>query len=126
VVLMTGSGNAVPGRLTARSPRDLYVARDTLHVLPKSVHYNGANDVYSMTRAMTRAGKPSAYYALVTTSTGAYDDLYGIQRYQDFLAMRRAMQTSTYWKPEYRSASATLYRLDVPAFRAAKHRAGGR
>ncbi len=54
VVLMTGSGNAVPGRLTARSSRDLYVARDTLHVLPKSVHYNGANDVYSMTRALTR------------------------------------------------------------------------
>ena len=126
VVLMTGSGNAIPGRLTARSPRVDYVARDTLHVLPKSVHYNGANDVYSMTRALTRRGNPAAYYALVTTSIGAYDDLYGIQRYHDFLAMRRAMQTSRYWKPEYRSASATLYRLDVPAFRAAAHRAGGR
>lgn len=126
VVLTTGSGNAVPGRLTARSPRVLYVARDTLHALPKSVDYNAANDVFSMTQALTRSGKPSAYYALVTTSTGAYDDLYGIQRYKDFLAMRRAMQNSGYWKPDYRSGSATLYRLDVPAFRAAKHGAGSR
>ena len=122
VVLMTGSGNAIPGRLTARSPRVDYVARDTLHDLPKPVHYHAADDVYSMTRTLTRSGNPSAYYALVTTSIGAYDDLYGIQRYQDFLAMRRAMQKSGYWKPEYRSASSTLYRLDVPAFRAAIHR----
>ncbi len=123
IVLIPGSANAIPGRLTDRSPDVQYVPRDMLKILPVSRGYNPVADVRKMSEKLAGAaqqvGGVPAVYALLNTATGAYDDLYGIQRYSDFVRMRSAFASSGYWVPVYRSGSATLYRLNVQALKTA-------
>ena len=126
VLLIPGSGNALPGRLTDHSGAMQYVARDLLRTLPATRDYRPAQDVAHLTSVLTRAagklGGPPAIYAIVNTATGAYDDLYGIQRYADFKRMAVAFRNSKYWTPTFHARSATVYRLNVQAFRAEQSR----
>jgi hypothetical protein len=113
VVVMAGSGNAIPGRLTYRSPEVEYLGRDTLHMLPADSNYNAQSDVLAFTQKILAEVHAPAYYAITTTSLGAYDDLYGIQRYSDFREFENAIAASPYWVPVFVSPSAILYRLAV-------------
>lgn len=127
VLLIPGSGNALPGRLTDRSGGMIYVDRDLLRNLPANRDYKPTSDVAKLTFVMTRAvgllGRPPAIYAIVNTATGAYDDLYGIQRYANFQRMGRAFAHSGYWQQVFHAPSATLYKLNLNAFRAQEAKA---
>ncbi|HEY2297773.1 MAG TPA: hypothetical protein VGH43_08605 [Jatrophihabitans sp.] len=120
-ILIPGSGNALPGRLTDRSGTMLYLDRELLRAEPAIRGYRPTRDVARLAHTLAdRLGGKPAIYAIVNTATGAYDDLYGIQKYSDFQRMSVAFAHSRYWKPVFSAPSATLYRLDVQAAQGAR------
>jgi hypothetical protein len=113
-LLLTGTGNAVPGSTSANYLTHDYMAREELGDYPVHAGYDADSDVATLTRKLraqlAKTGSRNAY-ALVATPIGAYDDRYGFQHYSDYLKLAKAMASSPLWKPIYHSGTTTLYAL---------------
>ena len=109
-VLVVGTGNAVPSRVTARYADVQYVSRETLNNYPDVTSgYDPAKDVAQLTAALKRDVRGVPLYALVSDSTGAWDDRYGLQSYADYLRLEQAMAASPSWKLVYSGPTTKLY-----------------
>ena len=114
-LLIVGTGNAVPSRISARYADVQYLSRESLNNYPDVTSgYDPAKDVVQLTTALDQATRGAAHYALVSDSTGAWDDRYGLQRYADYLRLEQAMAASASWKVVYRGPTSTLYQETTP------------
>lgn len=112
VMLLTGTSNAAPLSRTARYRDVGYESREVFGPYPSNdAPYDAAADVVRMTAALTRSRPLGTYYALVSTSIGAYDDRYGFQHYAQYLQLARAMAASRRWQPVYQGRTSTVYVL---------------
>jgi len=115
VMLVTGTSNATPGKVTERYGEVRYVGRDTLEDFPDvSERYDPAADVRHLTGSLVSRAEASEYYALVSDSLGGYDDLYGLQDYADYVRFRSEMARSPLWEEVRVGATSRLYRLRNP------------
>ncbi len=112
VMLLTGTSNATPLSRTARYRDVGYESREVFGPYPSiNEPYDAAGDVVRMTAALTKSRPLGTYYALVSTSIGAYDDRYGFQHYAQYLQLARAMAASRLWQPVYQGRTSTVYVL---------------
>lgn len=109
-LLLTGTGNAVPGSTTANYLTHSYMSRESLGDYPVHAGYNADRDVSSLAKKLLKS-KTRHVYALVATPIGAYDARYGFQYYSDYLKLAKAMSKSSLWKPVYDSGTTVLYEL---------------
>ena len=109
-LLLTGTGNAVPGNTTANYLDHYYTSRESLGGYPAHAGYNADADVEKVADKLINEGAQH-YYALVATPIGAYDERYGFQYYSDYLKLTKAMAESSHWKVVYHSGTTTLYQL---------------
>jgi len=112
LLLSVGTKNATPTRITENYDEVGYTSRERIGGFPAQVGdaYDANADVLNLTKNFAQQ-KASAHYALVSDSIGAYDDRYGLQRYDDYLKLKAAMASSDKWIPVYTADNVTLYRL---------------
>jgi hypothetical protein len=116
-VLIMGSGNATPGSRTAKYLDARYLSRESLGGYPDPTEpYDAQRDVEQLTAAFS-GWESSAYYALVSESTGAYGERYGFQTYSDYLQLEKAMADSPLWDPVFVGPTTTLYEMSDAARR---------
>jgi hypothetical protein len=114
-LLVMGTGNAVPSRISDRYADVQYLSRESLDDYPDvTAAYDPAKDVAQLTADFQRAVRGVPRYALVSDSTGAWDDRYGLQSYADYLRLEQAMTTSTAWKLVYSGPTTKLYQAVTP------------
>jgi len=115
LMLLTGTQNATPQGRTARYLEVWYLSREGLGGYPSTaVAYDAAADVAILTRELVTTQTAPAYYALVSTSIGAYGDRYGFQSYAHYEELTAAMAASPLWVPIYSGPTTTLYILRDP------------
>lgn len=113
-LLVVGTGNAIPSRISARYADVQYVSRDSLDNYPDVTSgYDPAKDVAQLT-ADVKKNIRGPLYALVSDSTGAWDDRYGLQSYADYQRLEQAMATSPSWKLVYSGPTTKLYQQATP------------
>lgn len=116
-VLIMGSGNATPGSRTAHYLELQYVSREGLGGYPDGDRpYDAERDVEQLTSDYA-GWEGTAFYALVSESTGAYGERYGFQTYENFRQLEDAMAASPLWDPIYEGPTTTLYELSDVAKR---------
>lgn len=110
-LLVVGTGNAVPSRVTARYADVEYLSRETLDNFPDvTAAYDPAQDVAQLTADLKKSVTGVPLYALVSDSTGAWDDRYGLQTYADYQRLAQAMAASPAWTLIYSGPTTKLYR----------------
>ncbi len=117
VMLLTGSGNAVPGNTGARYFDVDYVSREALGPYPSGTGYDPDADVSTLTRQFVARTTATKYYALVAAPMGAYDERYGYQRYPDYERLADAMASSPYWHRVWSSGTTAVYELTTAGMR---------
>ncbi len=112
LLLSVGTKNATPARITEDYDRVGYTSRERLKDFPGVVgdDYDAAADVVALT-ARFSAIDATEHYALVSDSIGAYDDRYGLQRYDDYVKLKNEMAESNLWIPVFSTENTTLYKL---------------
>lgn len=113
IMLLTGTGNATPQAISGRYLDLAYLSREALGGYPApAVDYDSNRDVASLTKTFVTSGGPAArYYALVSTSIGAYDERYGAQSFADYREFAASMAISPFWKPILGGSTTTMYQL---------------
>ncbi len=116
VLLVVGTGNAIPGRVTARYNDVQYASRETLNNYPVVTSaYDPAADLAQLTAAVEKAAlnpNPSKqYYALVSDSTGAWQDRYGMQTFADYQRLEQAVASSRSWTLVFSGPTTKLYKM---------------
>lgn len=112
VMLLTGTGNATPQSISGRYLDVAYLSREALGGYPvPSVAYDSNTDVAALTKKFVTSGSSTRYYALVSTSIGAYDERYGFQSFADYREFATSMANSPFWKPILSGTTTTLYQL---------------
>ncbi len=111
-VLMTGTGNATPSKVTARYVKVDYLSRESIAPAPPlDEAYDAVADVALMTRRLVTRRDANDYFALVSDSTGAYDQRYSGQPYERYVALRAAMRVAPMWRLVRSGPTTDLYRL---------------
>lgn len=112
LLLSVGTKNATPTRITERYGDVGYTSRDRVGGFPDAIGpaYDPDLDVKAFTQAFSRQSA-TVHYALVSDSIGAYDDRYGLQRFDDYERLKAAMASSPLWTELLSTSNATLYRL---------------
>ncbi len=112
VLLMTGTGNATPQSISGRYLDVGYLSRENLGGYPSPlITYDPAADLARLTTNLVRYSPATGYYALVSTSIGAYDERYGFQSYADYQELAATMAVSPLWHPIRKGATSTLYEI---------------
>ena len=112
VLFVTGTGNATPGKITARYPQVRYLSRDTFGNIPVGgPAYDPVADVDKLTSELMSWAPGVQHFALVSQSVGAWDESYGLQSNADYVKFAAAMQTSPLWTAVYTGPTTTLYLL---------------
>jgi hypothetical protein len=112
VCLIAGSGNATPGKITARYTEVRYVSRPDVAPIPSlAAPYDPAADIALMTRRLVTRITSDEYYVIVSDSTGAYDQRYTGQPFSRYIAFRQAMRSAPEWKLVQSGPSTDLYQL---------------
>jgi hypothetical protein len=119
VLLLTGTGQATPLDITARYLDVSYVSRELFGGYPSTKEYDAGADVQNLTSELVGNITAPRYYALVSTSIGAYDERYGYQSFADYRKLAAAMAASPLWRVVFTGPTTTLYELkdaaSVPA-----------
>lgn len=109
-LMILGTGNAVPSRVTARYADVQYLSRESLDNYPDvTARYDPAQDVAQLTADLKKTVTKAPLYALVSDSTGAWDDRYGLQTYADYQRLEQAMAASPSWTLIYSGPTTELY-----------------
>jgi hypothetical protein len=110
-LVVVGTANASPGKITARYRDVLYLNRDALGVeIPAHGDaYDAAADEQEITRRLTGWTPDRQRFALVSDSVGAWGDRYGMQSYADYGKLRAAFANSGVWVPIFTGPTTTLY-----------------
>lgn len=112
VCLIAGSGNATPGKITARYTEVRYVNRTDIAPFPSlDAPYDPVADITLMTRRLVTRVSSDEYYVLVSDSTGAYDQRYTGQPFARYVAFRQAMRAAPQWRLVRSGPSTDLYQL---------------
>ncbi|GAA2005838.1 hypothetical protein JL107_04535 [Nakamurella flavida] len=115
VMLVTGTGRATPGRVTARYQDVRGISRDTLLNYPGlTAGYDAAADESQLTTDFLGQFPGVAHYALVSDAIGAWGDRYGMQSYEDYQELRDVMAQSPDWRAIFRGPTTTLYEYTGP------------
>ena len=114
-LLVFGTGNASPVRLTARYADVQYISRESLDNYPDVTSaYDPVKDAAQLTDDLKKTVRGVPLYAMVSDSTGAWDDRYGMQSYADYLRLKQAMASSPSWKLIYSGPTTRLYQETTP------------
>ena len=112
-LLSLGTKNATPTRITERYDSVGYTSRLRVGGFPVETGgaYDPQVDVDYVTDTFTGTRAPGGHYLYVSDAIGAYDDRYGLQRYDDYLRLEQAVAVSPRWAQVYATPTATLYKL---------------
>lgn len=112
VCLIAGSGNATPGKITARYTDVRYVNRPDIAPIPSlDAPYDPTGDIALMTRRFVTRVSSDDYFLMVSDSTGAYDERYTGQPFARYVALRQAMRTAPQWRLVESGPTTDLYQL---------------
>ncbi|MFJ3382527.1 MULTISPECIES: glycosyltransferase [unclassified Curtobacterium] len=118
VLLLTGSGNAVPSNTGARYFDVGYLSREALGAYPDPTGtYDATADVDDITGELVQNWTATKYYALVAEPFGAYDERYGYQSDADYQQLAKAMAASPYWHVVWSSGTTAMYELTAAGLR---------
>ncbi|ROS72038.1 glycosyl transferase family 2 [Curtobacterium sp. PhB130] len=118
VLLLTGSGNAVPSNTGARYFDVGYLSREALGAYPDPTGtYDATTDVGDITSELVNNWTATKYYALVAEPFGAYDERYGYQSDADYQQLAKAMASSPYWHVVWSSGTTAMYELTAAGLR---------
>ncbi len=111
-LLITGTGNATPSKITARYVEVNYEPREAIAPPPAlSEPYDATADVALMTRRFVTRFNATDYFAIVSDSTGAYDQRYSGQPFERYLALKAAMRVAPMWRLISSGPTTDLYQL---------------
>ena len=112
LLLLTGTPKASPLAISGRYLDVGYLSRESLGGYPSPlIAYDPAADLARLTTNLVRYSPATGYYALVSTSIGAYDERYGFQSYADYQELAATMAVSPLWHPIRKGATSTLYEI---------------
>lgn len=110
-LVVVGTANASPGKITARYGDVLYLNRDALgvEVPAHGDSYDATADAQEITTRLIGWTPDRQRFALVSDSVGAWGDRYGLQSYADYGRLRAAFDRSAVWVPVFIGPTTTLY-----------------
>lgn len=110
-LVVVGTANASPGKITARYGDVLYLNRDALNVYVPGHGdaYDATADAQEITKRLIGWTPDRQRFALLSDSVGAWGDRYGLQSYADYGKLRDAFDHSAVWVPVLVGPTTTLY-----------------